>query len=326
MQSTERSADERNSRPDPGRVIADAVRDLAREAAGTSPPRTCFTGKEALGLLVIVIDLALLAALFKLDMDTPLAKFLTTLLPLLFGGTMVAYQDGIHRFVQRRWTLPVASLAGVILLLLLFAYFPVLLRTEPLTALAIDGKPLGHRPDGIWTVRIRTFEPHQVKVTEILAGQEYFSEVQIDRRDLLAAAALNVLGRVLFVPPPAYRLDARFPVEINKGRGAASMDIAPASMEKGVTTLEMEGDFPRLLLKEMERHPGEYYVQRGTRGRHRLGIFLSPARLQDQDLPPGRFYFRLIRPGCTQELGWRRIERAPQTELNFESIPCTDRR
>jgi len=303
---------------DPGQVIADAVRQLAREASGQpaaapaaeAAAEAKFSLVQIVTLVVIALDLAFVAVLAEPLLKSPAAKVAQNLLVWLLGGAVVAYRDelrkAIHRLAARRVTLglaaPLAALLGTT-----FFGLPVPLSSNGRVSVSVDSATAVMRPgETSRTVWIRGFGPHELRVVELRGTDRFESRLGLRRMDLAKSMVMSAVGVLPGVSGPAFEVAAWYPISVNR--------------EPGIAALELEGRFPPLVARALRRDGVD--VRSGGRGQQVAAWTLDPVSpTQDLVLPPGRFTVRLKRDTCVQRLGDRVI--AADSALNFEGVACT---
>ncbi len=220
---------------DPAAALANAVRDLAREVNRQPPATTTdahpFRGRELFTLALLVLDLALLALVFQSVLESPLAKALGTVAPILFSGAVVGWREQLRDLMQRlagrrlTWVvglLLIASLGAVLIVV------PVPIRTDGSVTVQLDSVARLSPGDTVDTLKVHGLRVHtlQVEWADTVTGVE--SELHLDLRDLfgglvLAAGAVARPGK-----PPAYSVAPLIPVNVHKPRGIATLQLTAA--------------------------------------------------------------------------------------------------
>lgn len=309
------SAGKEVAEPEPAAQLVEAVRRLAREAVGAPAAEekavdSRLGGRALLALGLLALDLALLAVLFEGALDSPVAKFFKVLVPIVFGGALVAITDtmrrGLHSLAKHPATLVTAGAALLVLGLPVLLPLPVPVRTAAFATLTLDSTDLGPHPEPRRLLMVYGFRPHLLNVDEGGGRDSAATTVPLGRADLLLGAGMAALGMVRD-SAPAFGLDAERMVIIRK-------DTLPGF-------LELDGEFPRLLLRSLRERSG-HYVAEGRQGEHRVGIPLVGARVLEAPVPVGRHYVRLRRGDCAHDLGWQEVARAERLYLRFDTVPC----
>ncbi len=302
---------------DPGQTIAEAIKELVRQETGSHRRRKRVKKEEegfgwlaVVTLVIVALDLAMLAVVLEPLRQAEVVKVAQNLLVWVLGGAVVTWRTKLRAALlavgRSRWTLvwavPIAAGLGIGA----FGKLPVPMRTNGSAVMLDDtlALPAGQPTGTLWA---RASRRHQLRVVAAGKGADSAqARLTLGRRDLLKGAALWAIGALPGVRP-------------------RQMDVAPlywmsTFRAKGKASLQLEGDFPPLLVRVLRG--ANVAVDRGPDDKQVATWSLDSARLgEDLQLPAGRFAARLVRDTCVQRIQEHYI--GPDSTLDFRLVPCT---